>query len=57
MTAAAAVDAVDRSWSWWGDVGMGALNRASYEDTLRWRVVDPEGDDRAIYDATTGERL
>jgi len=57
VTAGSVVDAVDRSWSWWGDVGMGALNRASYEDTLRWRVVDPEGDDRVVYDATTGERL
>jgi hypothetical protein len=56
VTAQSVVDAVDRSWSWWGDVGSGYLNRARYEDTLRWTIVDSDGDDRWAYDATTGER-
>lgn len=56
VTAASVVDAVDRSWSWWGDVGSGMLNRASYEDTLRWTILDSDRDERWEYDATTGER-
>jgi len=56
VTADSVVDALDRSWSWWDDVGYGALNRAVYEDTLRWTVVSDDGDERWEYDATTGER-
>lgn len=56
VSADAVVDALDRSWSWWGDVGFGALNRAVYEDTLQWTVVSEDGDDRWSYDAVTGVR-